>query len=848
MSSRILYPPILDSYMPAFVASGAGAKCRVFFSLSKFNKRTDFSSAHVSIVKQDNGLNMVSKTDNVNHAPARYRATGIILNVPVYSDPSHPDMWYIDIENEDLMSNDGVYKGWQPGWIYKIQIRLSSKDFDNTMGQSAWLNLNAGSFSEWSTVCITKAIGPMTISIPSIGYTFVDKGNSVNLTSNQTTVLYVSSLDIIGTYSNEDKSETLHSYYVEVLNNNGDVIETTDLKYSNQYVDGNQFNITLKTEFENNKSYFIKFHYSTINHYNGIMKLGFTINYGTNNHDIMIYSLENDEYNLLSDYTTVYEEEEEGRIALKLHDYGYSFYNVDVCIRRTDSRSNFKEWTDIKIFPLRNQDVNDLPIFYDYTVESGVWYMYGVQTITATNERTILNKMEEPIIRNFEFSYLLGENNQQLKLRFNNTINSFRNVVSDSKLETIGGRYPFITRNGKINYKSFPISGLISFNMDDNHLFITKEELFGDEVAALYAQYNRDHYISDYDYTYEREFRDAVLKFLQNDKPKLYKSPTEGNILVRITDINCTPNQSLSRLIYSFSGTATEVAEPTPENYFKYNLAIKESDTEQIFEEEELLGQIYYSTSLPLGDNKFARENIMDYIAENFQLEQAAFGYDYSIKGITNVSIAFLSDPFVLGTNPQNSKEEYVGFPITYNGNTFIASQFYDFDEAIFNIGNKFFIGPVPSVNPDNRVVEMIIYFTYTVVKIPSTTKRLKSKTKTLELGQLNMFNVSADTLLNKKIYYKHYYEDDNIYRYVDNIGLLSINAPVGATFSVETKNGTSETYIVGSTGSLDFEEILFIRQIKYTGITKNSVLNPATKANVKINYQYTEYSGYFKN
>ena len=145
----------------------------------------------------------------------------------------------------------------------------------------------------------------------------------------------------------------------------------------------------------------------------------------------------------------------------------------------------------------------------------------------------------------------------------------------------------------------------------------------------------------------------------------------------------------------------------------------------------------------------------------------------------------------------------------------------------------------------------MIIQFTYTAVKIPTTVKQLKSRTKSLELGQLNLSNALGGEnglSLNKRIYYKHYYENDSIYRYADDIGLLSINAPKGATFVVQTGKGSEpEIYIVDDTGSLSFEDTLFVNQITYVGITKNSVLDKAATANITVNYQYTEYFGYFK-
>jgi hypothetical protein len=79
----------------------------------------------------------------------------------------------------------------------------------------------------------------------------------------------------------------------------------------------------------------------------------------------------------------------------------------------------------------------------------------------------------------------------------------------------------------------------------------------------------------DYDYdsfTNEREFREKVMEFLYDDSVKLYRSGAEGNIIVKLMDISLTPNETLGRMIYSFSCTAYEVAEATAANYDYYDI------------------------------------------------------------------------------------------------------------------------------------------------------------------------------------------------------------------------------------------------------------------------------------
>ena len=84
---------------------------------------------------------------------------------------------------------------------------------------------------------------------------------------------------------------------------------------------------------------------------------------------------------------------------------------------------------------------------------------------------------KEPIEIEFEDSFL-GDCNRQLKIRFNPKISSFKNNNLETKIETIGSKHPFIFRNGKVSYKEFPISGLISYLMDKDNTFINNNFSF----------------------------------------------------------------------------------------------------------------------------------------------------------------------------------------------------------------------------------------------------------------------------------------------------------------------------------------------------------------------------------
>jgi hypothetical protein len=76
------------------------------------------------------------------------------------------------------------------------------------------------------------------------------------------------------------------------------------------------------------------------------------------------------------------------------------------------------------------------------------------------------------IIGDFEDMFLTDAE-RQLKIRFNPGVSSFKPVILENKIETMGGKYPFILRNGSVNYKEFSISGLLSYLTDEKELFMT---------------------------------------------------------------------------------------------------------------------------------------------------------------------------------------------------------------------------------------------------------------------------------------------------------------------------------------------------------------------------------------
>lgn len=62
------------------------------------------------------------------------------------------------------------------------------------------------------------------------------------------------------------------------------------------------------------------------------------------------------------------------------------------------------------------------------------------------------------------------------------------------------------------------------------------------------------------------------MKWLSDGKPKLYRSETEGNMIVILSGISFSPLDKSGRMVYTMSATVTEIAEYNLENLLNYNL------------------------------------------------------------------------------------------------------------------------------------------------------------------------------------------------------------------------------------------------------------------------------------
>lgn len=428
---------------------------------------------------------------------------------------------YFIINSSELKSG-----AWTPGTIYKVQIRFGNDFIEK---------------SEWSSVCYLKATANSSDIIVDI----------LNIGKDNFTV-YTESPRFYGKYSTSDKFEIQKKYkFVLIDYNSGDILEDTGWK---SHIEGDEYDsIVFSIALKDFQHYKLEYSIETKNGYIQTIKRDFICTLNLLNTPNLIFDKIENNY-------------EEG--CVNLHISSDQKISTNLILRRTDSKSNFSIWEDYKIFNIWDEQV-DID-FIDFLVEHGVEYQYSIQTISSQGYRGTAIK-SSPIAVFYEHMFLVG-NNKQLKIKFNPKVSSWKRVLQESKVDTIGSKYPFIVRNGNVNYFTFPINGLISYHADEEELFCSKNSLcVSNQITTAIADTcNRlnaiDNWVGntnldDINIVLEREFRDKVEEFLTNGDYKYFKSPTEGTKIVAITGVSLTPEDVLGRMVYSFTSTAHEVGD-----------------------------------------------------------------------------------------------------------------------------------------------------------------------------------------------------------------------------------------------------------------------------------------------
>ena len=533
--NNYLFPPFMPSKQDGFVVNGEG---RVYFNLSPLNSIDQVEHLQLSLYRQDNNRNLL--TDRT------YTSSGVSLNT------RNSVLYYKKSEIKFSASKQMYYvvipKLKTPlipaGLVAKIQIRLGTQTlrfangavYDNSTGEEmteVWNNtqINVLGMSEWSTISIIKTLSPFDSYIQNF---------NTGVVNNISTTVYTF-VGITNLYNTNPK-ETIKSTRFVLFDFNGNQLEDSGAiiqPESQKLYNYHTFNKVL----DPNTTYQVLFEVSTSSGYTQSQRYNFAV--VLEDRDIT-YSIELNEnyYGMSSEEISL----TKTMVRLVVKDAAYSDENLKpntYLIRRASSKDNFETWIDLAELRCAIGTSELYATYNDIMVESGITYKYTVQPKMLNTSRLVVSNSVEatPV---YEHTWLLGQNNAYLSIGFNLNLSNFKTVIKEAKIETIGSQYPFFVRNGDIKYREFSLSGLICQNMDATN-------------SLKIGEYENRH-------IQERMFRDSLHELLLDGRPKLFKSETEGLILVYLSNVSLTPNNVLGRMLYDFSMTATEIGRVDVDN------------------------------------------------------------------------------------------------------------------------------------------------------------------------------------------------------------------------------------------------------------------------------------------
>lgn len=570
-----IYPPTLQSTQPAFLSSVN--VYQINFTLQPITSFNDIGHVQVRLVRQSNNKSIV----NTDQYP-----DGTIYKAPS-AIGSLGNQYFVSINRSELAES------WQPGYLYKVQMRFGINPMYTSLSEFAtWKQqqIDAGAFSEWSTVMIIKAIDTPIIKIEN------DEAKREDVISTERieatlTPLFIGSFNI-SSASNELLDRYKFDLYEGASKDPNYLLETSGWLQHNGSIN-NTDTYRFKTVLTNNKSYTVVYSIITINEYEGESEpYNFSVNrtYLGDLERVSIRVEDNDVYC-----------RENG--CIKIFCTAKNGLSGSYVITRSSEKSNYQIWEDLKYLKFSNQVLNDSVIHVDFAIESGIRYKYAIQQENSAGLRTsqVYDTSNQGRSVDFQYSYIYRDN-IQLKLSLNQTLSSFKHTTLRSKQDTLGSKYPHLVQNGKAYYAEFPISGLISFQMDEdqtffslkddglyynNELVIPKDKFIKNNVTRGKCQEKQETYsevstdenklsistsLTNDNIFIERIFREKVEEFLNDFNYKLFKSSTEGNIIIGLLNVSLTPNNMVGRMIYSFSATAYEVLENTIENLNEVNI------------------------------------------------------------------------------------------------------------------------------------------------------------------------------------------------------------------------------------------------------------------------------------
>lgn len=586
-----LYPPMIETFMPAFICDKTPF---ITFSYSPYNSEQEITRIHVSIVNQKTNKSVLK----TYYTP---KSGGQVLD----------HIWIFDKTNLNgatsfLIPNDILKDTFKENTFYKVQLRFDKTPNSVEPNNTDYLIQQRFHFSEWSSVCLVKAIEDIVIST-------TDYSKPV-----QPGIVPISAALIRNSDDGCPPTERLQKYEIQIIGQNNEIMDESGWVYTGDQQDENSiYWFADLTNASADDVYTVQITATTRNQY----KLSKEYELKIANYDPVpftpIWTYKSVVLNSSGNQQTEEEKKDEIYNKIVTEEDGEVTFTIEpeqdlppgfLYVKRATSLDNFKKWELISCTKQKGKFTHTIT---DSTVGSLVKYWYACQYQLMSKELFTTTKYskkgEKPIYVYPDFyDILLYRQGKQIAIRYNEQVTSYAPVVNRQIINTLGGKYPKFAENANMNYKKITISGLLTVEADFNRKFINDRDYaleMNDYDEYMNGKYEiRNDTIADGDLTYEnvsqvntfstykathtnwengakklpatahdmfpknnwwleREFREQALTWLNDGEPKLLKSMTEGNLAVILTDVSLTPNNQVGRRTYNISMTAYEVGD-----------------------------------------------------------------------------------------------------------------------------------------------------------------------------------------------------------------------------------------------------------------------------------------------
>lgn len=592
-----LYPPTIPGTIPAFYTGSNGTSIEVPFSMNRAVGLSEFNGFALKIKKVSGTLIGTVFKDSVG--------TSLETGTVEFKIPAE------------------ISKQLVQGQFYKVQMAYLKKIGTDTRLIGIYSTIGIVKYTTMPIVTIEN-MNDSVVNNHIYSYTGLYRQLSESYSNGVTTI----------DWSSKDTTEKMYSSRFVIYDTDGNIIKDSGEILHNTTYDTASYEASeqymIPEALELNKVYYIYYIVTTVN--------GLVVSsprYRITQRRQIPMSLEGSitaELNYDAGLVNVY---------LKGKHENQVDSGLFLLSRRAENDPN--GWEELYYFSLQSE-IPDRLLFTDYTVAQGVKYTYSLQQYNNNNiysDRLYSND----IVADFEDLFLY-DGKRQLKVKFNPKVSTFKPNVIESKTNTLGSKHPFIVRNGNVDYKEFTISGLISYQMDDMELFLSKDELG--------LEYTTNNLVTE-NIKAERDFKLDVLEWLNDGKPKLFRSPTEGNYIVRLMNITMSPTDTLGRMLHTFNCSAYEIEDYNYNNLFKHGLIEVINDTKyqmrwaslRLSSINQETGKVEYFTGQVNIGNNYGENTLRPvYYLEVTEMMPGTY--------------------FLLGDSEENAKKIYVGTTGSY--------------------------------------------------------------------------------------------------------------------------------------------------------------------------------------